>query len=80
MTTSWVLGFRLRKIVLVIRGEHLKVKMFFNINKNNEKFEFFCLHLFLYLNTKNSFPISMFVLMTSGKHVLHTYFTLIQEF
>jgi len=33
--------------------------------KKNENFEIF-LHLTGYLNTKNSFPNSMFVLMTSG--------------
>ena len=38
------------------------------------------LHLTGYLNTKNSFPISMFVLLTSGQCDLHIYFTFLQEF
>jgi len=33
-----------------------------------------------YLNTKRSFQIGMFVLMTSGKCELNIYFTFLKEF
>jgi len=38
------------------------------------------LHLTGYLNTKYSFAISMFVLMTSGKRELNINLTFLQEF
>ena len=41
-------------------------------------FEIFCLHVTGYLNTKDSFPICIFVVMASGKCELHTYFTFLQ--
>ena len=41
-------------------------------------FEFFCLHVTGYSNTKESFPSCMFVVMASGKWELHTYFTFLQ--
>ena len=37
------------------------------------------LHLTGYLNTKESFPICMFVVMVSGKCELHTYITFLQR-
>jgi len=40
----------------------------------------FCLHLTGYLNTKKSFPISIFVVMASEKYEVHKYFTFLQEF
>ena len=42
-------------------------------------FEIFCLHVTGYLNTKESIPICMFVVMASGKYELHTYFTFLQR-
>ena len=42
-------------------------------------FEIFCLHVNGYLNTKESFPICMFVVMASGKYELHTYLTFLQR-
>ena len=42
-------------------------------------FEIFCLHVTCYSNTKESFPICMFVVMASGKCELHTYFTFLQR-
>ena len=41
-------------------------------------FEIFCLHVTGYSNTKESFPICMFVVMASGKCELHTYYTFLQ--
>ena len=42
-------------------------------------FEIFCLHVTGYSNTKGSFPICMFVVMSSGKCELHTYYTFLQR-
>jgi len=38
------------------------------------------LHSTVYLNTKKSIPINMFVLTTSGKYDHHIYFTFLQVF
>jgi len=51
-----------------------------NFNKNNENLEIFCFHLTMYLNTKKSFPICMFVVMASEKCDLHIYLPFLQEF
>ena len=42
-------------------------------------FKIFCLHLTGYLNTKESFPICMFVVMAWGKCELLTYYTFLQR-
>ena len=41
-------------------------------------FEIYCLHVTGYSNTKELFPICMFVVLASGKCELHTYFTFLQ--
>ena len=43
------------------------------------KFEIICLHITGYLNTKESFPICMFLVMASEKYQLHTYFNSLQR-
>jgi len=43
------------------------------IQINNGNFEIFCLQLTGYLNTKKSFPISVFVLINSGKCEIRIY-------
>jgi len=57
-----------------------KTNVYINFNIINVNFEIFCLHVSGYLNTNKSFPISMFVVMASGKCELYTYFTFLQEF
>ena len=42
-------------------------------------FVIFCLRVTGYLNTKESFPICIFMVMASGKCELHTYFTFLQR-
>ena len=42
-------------------------------------FEIYCLQETGYLNTKESFPICMYVVMSSGKCELHTYFTFLRR-
>jgi len=42
-----------------------KTTVYINFNKNNENLEIFCLNVTVYLNTKKSFLICMFVVMAS---------------
>ena len=56
----------------------LKTNVYINFNKNNENLKIFCLHVTVYLNTKKSFPICMFLVMASGKYRFHIYFTFLQ--
>jgi len=74
----WVLEYE--RLYLILGFEHMKVKGYLNFNKNIENVENFCLPLTGYLNTKLSFPNSIFVLMTSWKCVPHIYFTFPQDF
>ena len=68
------LGIRVWKIILVIR-DWAKISQTITVIwiKIYIEFENICLHVTGYLNTKKSFPISMFVLMTSGKCDFHIY-------
>ena len=70
--------FEYKGLYLSLRGEHLKDKRLHFFNKINVNFQFF-LHVTLYLNTKVSFPIGMFVVMAVGKCEHHTYFTFLQR-
>jgi len=51
---------------------------YFNFNKILGIWKFF-LHVTVYLNTKQSFPICMFVVKYSGKCELNIYFSFLQE-
>ena len=66
---SYVLEYE--ELYLSLRGDHIKDKLYININKNNENLKIFCLQAPGYLNTRKSFPICMFVVMASGKCDLH---------
>jgi len=52
---------------------------YLNFIKNIEFIELFCLHVNGYLNKKKSFPVIMFILMTSGKCDFQIYFIFLQE-
>ena len=56
-----------------------KTNVYINFNKINVNFEIFCSPVTGYLNTKQSFPICMFVVMASEKCELHTYFNFSQR-
>ena len=56
-----------------------KTNVYINLNKINVNFEIFCLPVTGYLNTKESFPFCMFVVMASEKCEFHTYFTFLQR-
>ena len=62
-----------------LRGEHININVYIKFNKINVIFEIFCLHVTGYLNTKESFPIGMFVVMAWGKCELHKYYTFLQR-
>ena len=72
-------GLRVWRIILVITWWAQKANVYINFQKNNVNFEIFCFHVTGYLNTKESFPICMFVVMASGNCELHTYFTFLQR-
>ena len=55
----------------------LKSKVLLNFNTNKENLEFF-VYTTWNLNTKKSFPITTFVVMTSGKWELNMCFTFLQ--
>ena len=75
----WQLGLRVWRIILVITWLSYKINVYIKFNKINVIFEFFFLHVTGYLNTKESFPICMFVVIASGKCELHTYYTFLQR-
>ena len=77
-TFYWQLGLRVWRIILDITWGAHKRNVYINFNKINVNFEIFCLQLTGYSNTKESFPICMFVVMASGKCELHTYYTFLQ--
>ena len=56
-----------------------KIQMFILISIKSVWILKFFFHVNGYLNTKESFPICMFVVMASGKCELHIYFTFLQR-
>ena len=76
----WQLGLRVWRIILDITWwEHKRQTFTFISLKLIWILKYFCLHVTGYLNTKDSFPKCMFVVMASGKCELHTYFTFLQR-
>ena len=72
-------GLRVWRIILLITWWAHKRQTFTLISiKLMWIFKFF-LYLTRYLNTKETFPIYIFVLMASGKCEHHTYFTFLQR-
>jgi len=75
----WPLGLRVWRIILVITlGAH-KRQTFMLISIKLMWILKLFLHVTGYSNTKESFPICMFVVMASGKYELHTYFFFLQR-
>ena len=75
----WQLGLRVWRIKLVITWWAHKRQTFTIILIKLMWILKFFLHVTGYLNTKESFPICMFVAMAMGKCELHTYFTYLQR-
>ena len=76
----WQLGLRVWRIILVITWwAHKRQTFILNSKKLMWFLKFFFLHVTGYLNTKETFPICVFVVMASGKCELHTYYTFLQR-
>ena len=78
-TFYWQLGLRVWRIILVISWWAHKRQTFTLISMKLMWYLTFFLHVTEYLNTKETFPFCMFVVMALGKCELHTYFTFLQR-